>query len=185
QLAGEAQLNLDFESADQEHSALSEAHNADSQRERELSVRVSGLRARLDALKLNSKPDDQSAQLLRSAAGKLLGRLGELITVNPGYEQAIAAILRENAEALVAKNLGNALELIEELQQQEASQVFLHAELSSQVATADGVANAVSAREVVAADSALDSLLDQLFAGHYIIEEMSQAPAVLAQHPSA
>src|SRR5690606_26711059 len=118
------QLNLDFESADLKHSALSEAHNTDYQRERELSVRASGLKARLEALKLNSKPDDQSAQLLGSATGQLLGRLGELITVTQGYEQAIAAILRENAEALVATNLDEALELIEVLQGQQASQIF-------------------------------------------------------------
>src|SRR5690606_6246550 len=61
-LAGESQLNLDFESADRKHSALSEAHTTDYQRERELSDRVSGLKARLEAVKLNSKPDDQSAQ---------------------------------------------------------------------------------------------------------------------------
>ncbi|MFC9932613.1 chromosome segregation protein SMC [Glutamicibacter sp. NPDC127525] len=185
QLAGEAQLNIDFESSDREHAALSEEHNADSQRERELSVRVSGLRARLEALKLNSKPDDQSSQLLGSTSGLLLGRLGELITVNPGYEQAIAAILRDSAEALVAKNLGDALDLIEDLQQQQASQVFLHAEVLPSGAKATAMPNAVSAREVVAADGPLDSLLDQLLVGHYIIEEMSQAPAALVQNPSA
>ncbi|MFJ5106368.1 MULTISPECIES: chromosome segregation protein SMC [unclassified Glutamicibacter] len=184
-LAGEAQLNIDFESSDREHAALSEEHNADSQRERELSVRVSGLRARLEALKLNSKPDDQSSQLLGSTSGLLLGRLGELITVNPGYEQAIAAILRDSAEALVAKNLGDALDLIEDLQQQQASQVFLHAEVLPSGAKATAMPNAVSAREVVAADGPLDSLLDQLLVGHYIIEEMSQAPAALVQNPSA
>lgn len=184
-LAGESQLNLDFESADLKHSALSEAHNTDYQRERELSVRASGLKARLEALKLNSKPDDQSAQLLGSATGQLLGRLGELITVTQGYEQAIAAILRENDEALVATNLDEALELIEVLQGQQASQIFLHARVPSDAVITPAVPHAISAREVVDADSQLANLLDQLFAGHYIIEDMSNAQAVLAQSPTA
>ncbi|XAZ36142.1 hypothetical protein AAHB37_08210 [Glutamicibacter halophytocola] len=68
QLAGETDLNEEFELADKEFSALAQAQQADTQRERELSVRVSGLRSRLEALKLNTKPDDQSSHLLQSAS---------------------------------------------------------------------------------------------------------------------
>src|SRR5699024_1920219 len=113
--------------------------------------------------------------------GQLLGRLGELITVTQGYEQAITAILRENAEALEAANLDEALELIEVLHGQQASQIFLHAGVPSDTVITSAVPNAISAREVVDADSQLANLLDQLLAGHYIIEEMSNAQAVLAQ----
>lgn len=185
QLAGEAELNEAFETADQQYSQLAEAQQRDTTRERELSVRVSGLRSRLEALKLNTKPDDQSSRLLTDASHTLLGRLGELMTVNAGYEQAVAAILRDNAEALVAEDIHGAQGLIEQLQAESASAVFLHAHHAAVPAVTAKSSVAISARDVVAGPENLSGLLDQLFAGHYVIEELNQAHLVLADNPNA
>lgn len=185
QLAGEEALNATFETANQTYSELAEAQQHDTQRERELSVRVSGLRSRLDALKLNTKADDQSSRLLREASQSLLGRLGEIITVNSGYEQAVAAILRDNAEALVAIDVHRAQELLEQLQSENASAIFLHAQNSAGPKTTPKVTSAISAREVVSGPAELSNLLDQLFAGHYVIEELSQGHLALAENPVA
>lgn len=185
QLAGEAELNDAFETADHEYSELSQAQLSDAHRERELSVRVSGLRSRLEALKLNTKPDDQSSRLLRDSSEILLGRLGELMTVNAGYEQAVAAILRDNAESLVATDIHSAQQLIEQLQADEASAVFLHAVNPEAAKTTPKIASAISAREVVGGPENLTALLDNLFAGHYVIEELSQAAEILKENPTA
>ncbi|MGO2124586.1 chromosome segregation protein SMC [Glutamicibacter arilaitensis] len=185
QLAGETDLNEAFEIADHEFSTLAQAQQADAQRERELSVRVSGLRSRLEALKLNTKPDDQSSKLLQSASTELLGRLGELMTVNPGYEQAVAAILRDNAEALVAIDASSAASLLEQLQADEASAVFLHASGNADQPSTPSLHSAISARDVVGSEDKISALLDQLFAGHYVVEELSQAQAVVAEYPAA
>lgn len=185
QLAGEDQLNESFEAADREYATLHEAQRLDGQRERELSVRVSGLRARLEALKLNTTADSHSARLLETASKTLLGRLGELLTVNAGYEQAVAAILRDSAEALVAENIDGALEIIEGLPAEQANAVFLHADAASGSASTPAVAEAIAAREVVKADKSLTGLLDQLFANHYVVEELNQAGEVLRQNPAA
>ncbi|MBF6671463.1 chromosome segregation protein SMC [Glutamicibacter sp. FBE19] len=185
QLAGETELNEEFELADKEYSALAQAQQADTQRERELSVRVSGLRSRLEALKLNTKPDDQSSHLLQSASTALLGRLGELMTVNPGYEQAVAAILRDNAESLVAVDAQSAAGLLEQLQSEESSAVFLHADIGQTATPSPKLDNAISVREVVSSENKVSALLDQLFEGHYVVEELGQARSVLAEYPQA
>lgn len=185
QLAGETELNEEFELADKEYSALAQAQQADTQRERELSVRVSGLRSRLEALKLNTKPDDQSSHLLQSASTALLGRLGELMTVNPGYEQAVAAILRDNAESLVAVDAQSAAGLLEQLQSEESSAVFLHADIGQTATPSPKLGNAIIAREVVSSENKVSALLDQLFEGHYVVEELGQARSVLAEYPQA
>lgn len=185
QLAGETDLNEEFELADKEFSALAQAQQADTQRERELSVRVSGLRSRLEALKLNTKPDDQSSHLLQSASTALLGRLGELMTVNPGYEQAVAAILRDNAESLVAVDAQSAAGLLEQLQSKESSAVFLHADIGQTATPSPKLGNAIIAREVVSSENKVSALLDQLFEGHYVVEELGQARSVLAEYPQA
>jgi len=185
QLAGETDLNEEFELADKEYSALAQAQQADTQRERELSVRVSGLRSRLEALKLNTKPDDQSSHLLQSASTALFGRLGELMTVNPGYEQAVAAILRDNAESLVAVDAQSAAGLLEQLQSEESSAVFLHADIGQTATPSPKLDNAISAREVVSSENKVSTLLDQLFEGHYVVEELGQARSVLAEYPQA
>jgi len=185
QLAGETDLNEEFELADKEYSALAQAQQADTQRERELSVRVSGLRSRLEALKLNTKPDDQSSHLLQSASTALLGRLGELMTVNPGYEQAVAAILRDNAESLVAVDAQSAAGLLEQLQSEESSAVFLHADIGQTATPSPKLGNAIIAREVVSSENKVSALLDQLFEGHYVVEELGQARSVLAEYPQA
>src|SRR5699024_10010148 len=97
----EAELNSGYEDAGGEFHALQHAQRVASERERELSVRVSGLTSRLEALKLNAQ-DDSSAELLAAHGELLLVRLGELISTTDGYEKAISTILRDSSEALVA-----------------------------------------------------------------------------------
>ncbi|MCG2968956.1 hypothetical protein KZ292_27315, partial [Escherichia coli] len=83
------ELNSAYEDAAGEFHALQHAQRVASERERELSVRVSGLTSRLEALKLNAQ-DNSSAELLAAHGELLLGRLGELISTADGYEKAIS-----------------------------------------------------------------------------------------------
>lgn len=184
-LATETTLNEEFEQADQELTLLSKAQSETVARERELSVQISGLKARLDALELNTKRDDQSAKIMAQAPQSILGRLGELITVTAGYEQAISAILRDSAEALVAKDQETALGLLETLSTDQSTHAnFVHASVQkhAQVTTS---ANGISAREVVSADRALDDLLDVLLAQQYVVQHLGDAAALLKAQPDA
>ncbi len=185
QLAGERELNNKFEAADSLFLNLSAEQNRDNQRERELSVRMSGLQARLEALKLNSKPDDRSAHLLENSQDVLAGRLGELLTVSEGYEQAVVAILRESAEHLVARSAAGALGLIRELMQDDSSSAsFVHADVPG-VVTAEIGELAIRARDVVASADEYSTLLDTIFANHYVVVDPQQIAEILQTHPEA
>ncbi|NAZ17474.1 chromosome segregation protein SMC [Glutamicibacter soli] len=185
QLAGEHRLNNLFEQAEASFTRLSEDQNRDSRREQELSVRISGLRARLDALKLNSKPDDRSAHLLERSPDVLSGRLGELLTVNEGYEQAVAAILRDSAEHLVAGSSTDAMALVWQLAQDEsASASFVHADVPK-TSTPDLGELAITARDVVSSADEFSNLLDNVFAHHYVVPDLDAVEQILAAHPEA
>ncbi len=184
-LGQEFELNEAFEKADHEFSDLRSKQEAQSDRERELSARVTGLHARLDALKLNTKPDDQSADILVQNPECLAGRLGELINVAEGYEQAISSILRESAEILVAKDLSAALAIISGFEETaNASAAFIHASMPPRHTEAIGE-HAITARSVVGSAPEFANLLDHLLAEHFVIEELSQAQEILDAHPHA
>lgn len=181
----EAALNEAFEQAEAEYRQLQRVHRAQGERERELSVRVSGLSARLDALKLNAQRDDASESLLAEHSTLLLGRLGELLSTQPGYEKAVAAILRESSEALVASDAHGALELIQTLSTRgEANAALLHASARPHAETIQ-IDAAISAREVVTVDPQLSELLDVLLAGHFIVEDLEQARELIPAYPQA
>lgn len=180
----EEELNSAYEDAAGEFHALQHAQRLDSERERELSVRVSGLTSRLEALKLNAQ-DDSSAELLEAHGELLLGRLGELISAADGYEKAISAILRDSSEALVASDVTGALDLIEELSdQQEANVSLIHisANGASVVPRVDGL---ITAREVVTSRPEIASLLDRLLANHYVVEDLNTAREMALQYTDA
>ncbi|MEU3330785.1 chromosome segregation protein SMC [Glutamicibacter creatinolyticus] len=180
----EEELNSAYEDAAGEFHALQHAQRVASERERELSVRVSGLTSRLEALKLNAQ-DDSSAELLAAHGELLLGRLGELISTADGYEKAISAILRDSSEALVASDVTGAFDLIEELSdQQEANVSLIHVSVNgaSVVPSIDGL---ITAREVVTSRPEIASLLDRLLANHYVVEDLHTAREMALQHADA
>ncbi|MHA7227307.1 chromosome segregation protein SMC [Glutamicibacter soli] len=185
QLAGEHQLNDLFEKAEASFTRLAEDQNRDSRRQQELSVRISGLRARLDALKLNSKPDDRSAQLLERSPDVLAGRLGELLTVTKGYEQAVAAILRDSAEHLVAGRSADAIALVRQLaDDQSANASFVHADVPT-ASTPDLGELAIAARDIVSSADEFSNLLDNIFAHHYVVTDFDAAQQIFEAHPEA
>ena len=185
QLDQEESLNAAFETADLQYTRLASTHEEESLRERELTLRLSGLNSRLEALKLNTKPNDQSASVLKDSPESLHGRLGELITVSEGYEEAIGAILRDKAESLVSKDIDSALEIISALSEEQNSSVaFVHANAHSKL-THESLPSAISARSVVQGIAEISQLLDQIFANHYIIEDVSSIPENLRLKPDA
>ena len=185
QLDQEESLNAAFEAADLQYTRLASRHEEESLRERELTMRLSGLNSRLEALKLNTKPNDQSASVLKDSPESLHGRLGELITVSEGYEEAIGAILRDKAESLVSKDIDSALEIISALSEEQNSSVaFVHADALSKL-THESLSSAIPARSVVQGIAEISQLLDQIFANHYIIEDVSSISENLRLKPDA
>ncbi|WP_431711917.1 chromosome segregation protein SMC [Glutamicibacter uratoxydans] len=181
--ASEEELNHAFEIAEEKYSQLSAQQRTERERERELSARETGLSARLEALKLNVKRDDASQSLLQEHSALLSGRLGEQLSITPGYEKAIAAILRESSEALVARDREQAWDLVQELfSAGGVSASLVHASGQTSVNTSQ-IAEAILAREVVQAEAEIEPILDQLLQGFYVVEDLKSARQVLAAHP--
>ena len=73
------------------------------------------LEARLDALRLTGERRDGSAGLIASGRPGILGRLPDLITVEPGWENAVAVALGAAAEAVVVDGLAGAIDAVQHL----------------------------------------------------------------------
>ena len=183
--AAEEELNQVYEAAEHRFSQLRAQHREDRARERELSARVTGLSARLDALKLNARRDDESESLLAEHSAVLRGRLGDMLSITSGYEQAIAALLRENSEALVAEDVEQALELVQSLAERGGvNATLVHASAQRQQSSAIA-GTAVSAREVVQADPELSGLLDALLQESFVVEDLAQARELVLVYPDS
>ena len=78
--------------------------------EAELGRRRAGLEARVDALRLMRLRRDGSADLIEAGHESVLGRLGDLLTIEPGWEAAVAAALRGMAESVVVQGLDGAMD---------------------------------------------------------------------------
>ncbi|PRA06943.1 chromosome segregation protein SMC [Arthrobacter sp. MYb229] len=184
-LAKESALNDEFDRAEKEYSQHTKAQSEAATQERALSVQISGLKARLDALQLNTKRDDHSERIIQQAPEAILGRLGELISVTPGYEQAISAILRESAESLVTRDQESALQLLEAIGSDETTHAsFVHAS-ATHTSIQTPPSAAIAARDVVAAGPEIGNLLDALFTHHYVVEDLTEAAALLHIDPRA
>ena len=75
----------------------------------EIERRRAALGARVDALRLMAQRRDGSADLIDSGHDDVLGRLSDLVTVEPGWEAAVAAALRGMAESVVVRGMDGAL----------------------------------------------------------------------------
>lgn len=132
------------------------------------------LTARAEALRLATEQRDGSADLL--ACPGVLGRLGDLIHVTPGWEQAIAAALGAAGEAVVTESLGVAIKAIEHLHIQDLGRALM-------VVASPQPAKRVPLTDLVSAPAELAAALSGLLAGYVAVEDLSAAQAAVATDP--
>src|SRR5690606_26012431 len=81
------------------------------------------LTARAETLELSLERKDAAGAILASEDAELapvLGSLAALLTVEPGYEEAVAAALGNAADALAVESLGGAVDVIRWLRADDA-----------------------------------------------------------------
>lgn len=142
--------------------------------EAHLSREKATLVARAEALRLATEQRDGSADLL-SRPG-VLGRLGDLIRVAPGWEQALAAALGAAAEAIVSEGIGTAVEAIRHLETHDLGRALVVVAGGRQVAASPMV-------RLITAPAGLSGALAGLLAGHVAVEDLAEAQAVVAENP--
>ncbi|WP_431900768.1 chromosome segregation protein SMC [Nonomuraea sp. bgisy101] len=164
--------------------AVGTARAADQEAQRS----VAALQARREALELGlAKGADGGAALVAAGLPGVLGPLAASMTVTPGFEVAIAAVLGQVAEAVAVESLGAAVEALEHLRAKEAGQATLL--VAGAPGGADSGARAVLpaegrwAAELVGVPGHLRAAVDRLLADVAVVADLDQARDLVERHP--
>ena len=122
---GEEGLDAEYEQASQELDAIEEELESLVAEEREAERERDALSARKEALEVGLDRRDGSEALLASGSQGVLGALAELISVEPGYEPAIAAALGSSAEAVVVADRVAGVQALELMKSEDAGRIEL------------------------------------------------------------
>lgn len=147
-----------------------------------------GLSARAEALRLSLVRRDGTATVLDAQLAGVLGPLSELVTVQPGYQRAIAAALGGAADAVAVASLADAAAVLAHLRTVDGGRA--HLVVPQQMAdTAIVSTDLVRALDVVTADPGLAPALGHLLGSVVIADDddadaaAARAIAVIAAHP--
>ena len=152
--------------------------------------------ARRDTLAMSLRGQDGTAALLQAGIDGLLGPLAEHLSVERGWENAVAALLGTLAEAGLAADVEAALAGLEHARSQDIGAVRLVlADDPSLTAEADTdeeagaapVDGALAARDLVspAQPGRLEQVLDRLLKDSWVVEDLEAARTLRSELPDA
>ncbi|MDO6143892.1 chromosome segregation protein SMC [Paenarthrobacter aurescens] len=183
---GEESLDADYESANDVLDAVLAEIEELKASEREAVRERDALTARRDALQLGLNRKDGSGSLL--TAEGVLGPVSALLSIEPGYEAAIAAALGSASDALVVADAGTAFAAIRRLKEDDAGRAaLLLAGYDSRGATPDAAlelpAGSQQASEVLTVTDPAAQGVIALLAGTVVVDDLEAAAALLTHHP--
>ena len=152
--------------------------------------------ARRDTLAMSLRGQDGTAALLQAGIDGLLGPLAEHLSVERGWENAVAALLGTLAEAGLAADVEAALAGLEHARSQDIGAVRLVlADDPSLTAEADTdeeagaapVDGALAARDLVGPvqPGRLEQVLDRLLKDSWVVEDLEAARTLRSELPDA
>ncbi|HZK05065.1 MAG TPA: chromosome segregation protein SMC [Actinomycetaceae bacterium] len=182
---GEASLDAAHDEAQAELAGAQDAIAALDEREREAASLLANARTRAETLGLSLRREDATAALVSGGAAGITGTLPERVHVSGGWDDAVAAALGSWADAAVAETLGDAVDALRTARADETGEVRLVVASGDRPIAVDGVPDgllpAVSA--VSTADDATLAAVRVLLAGTVLTEDLTEARAVVAEHP--
>ncbi|MFD4366519.1 chromosome segregation protein SMC [Rhodococcus sp. NPDC058521] len=182
--AGELGLDSNHERAVEALKYATERVDELQEQERAASQRVVSLRARIDALSMGLERRDGGAWLLEHRSGDgVLGTLSDRITVEKGYEVAVAAALGPAADAVIAESLDAAKGAVVALKSGDGGRASLLIGTSGGPDTVPAPANSRWASDVVEAPTELRPGLAALLRGVVVVDDVDQAVAVTTADP--
>ncbi len=117
---GETSLDAAYEAAELALAALQTQTEDLKSEERAAEQRIATLQARIEALQVGLQRRDASGALLNGGPmSGLLGSLSSLITIEPGWQTAIAAALGSVTEALAVSDVSAALDAFDRLKAED------------------------------------------------------------------
>ncbi|BBY54456.1 chromosome segregation protein SMC [Mycobacterium koreense] len=162
---------------------VAELQTAERAAERE----VASLQARIDALTVGLDRKDGASWLANdSGIGGLLGSIGTLVKVRPGFEAAVAAVLGAAADAVAADTVetaGAALTALKETDGGRAAIVVGDWPAPAGEPQRDAPAEAIWARDLVEAPARLRGALTAMLAGVVVVPDLTAALAVVGATP--
>jgi chromosome segregation protein len=191
--AGEEDLDSDHEEAALRLAAADDRAAQLRQEEREAERERAALVARKDALEIGLARKDGAGTLL-AAGDRLSGVLGSvaaLVSVEPGYETAVAAALGTAADAVAVANLVAAEAAIRLLKDDDAgragfvvgSETPVGEQPLADVAGEALPAGTRAALDVVNVPASLQAAVSRLLAGVAIVEDLAAARRLVEANP--
>ncbi|KIS27017.1 chromosome segregation protein SMC [Arthrobacter sp. SPG23] len=210
---GEESLDADYEDASASLDAILEDIEALKSAEREGERERDSLLARRDALQLGLNRKDGSGRVADSGLPGIIGPVASVLSVEPGYEAAIAAALGNSSDAVVVRDAGTAVEALQLLKADDAGLASMLVAAPAANDAADPLSAGVGAPRQLpdearwAADLVkvsasgpdgfpstpedgtpdaghlIDTLLRRLLAGTAVTEDMDSASALIRAQP--
>ncbi len=167
--------------------ALAAARKTDQQAQRQ----VAALEARFEALEMGlAGGADGAAALLAADLAGVLGPVATMLSVRPGAEVAVAAVLGAAAEAVAVESLQSAADAIEFLRGHDgghATLVIASAEAGAGAAGSPGpvpLAGAEWAIDLVTVSAELRAAATHLLADVLVVDDLATARKAVEQRPA-
>ncbi|GAB3531722.1 chromosome segregation protein SMC [Arthrobacter tecti] len=179
---GEESLDADYEEASAALEAVLESLENLNDEERAAERERDALQARIEALRMGLERKDGSSALLAGDVHGVLGPVAELLSVEPGYEAAVAAALGAVAEGVAVDSLEAADGALRLMKHDDAGRVeLLIAGVTAEprAALPDGLR---SAAELVTAQAGLEGAVRALLGGVVVVGSLSEAAELVNRH---
>ncbi len=155
-----------------------EQHTAERERD--------ALTARREALETGLQRKDGTGVLLESGHPGILGTLADHLTIEAGYETAIAAALGSYADALAVNGHQAGTDALQQLKDDDAGRAALllaAGDTNDTALTPELPAGARLALACVSTTPTLESTVRELLAAVVIVDTLAEAADVVARHP--
>ncbi|CAH0135399.1 Chromosome partition protein Smc [Arthrobacter sp. Bi83] len=193
---GEESLDAEYEDATAVLDAVLAEIESLRSAEREAVRERDALRARRDALQLGLNRKDGSGHALAAGLPGVVGSLASALTVEPGYETAIAAALGTASDAVVVRDGAAAAALVQLLKDDDAGRATLLLEDQAKPAgfSPDGTGKlpdgsgtlpegARWATELVSASGAAAAAVHGLLASTAVVDGLDSAAGLIGERP--
>jgi chromosome segregation protein len=183
--ASEPNLDSRYEAAKRELVALQEKFAALQEVEQSAQRERSGLASRLAALQESLIHRDGGERILSGQSGaRIKGRLASLISIQDGWEAAVAAALGPLADAIVVEDLSSAVLAVGMLKAQSGGRSELLVIDEDQTVEANSIPDDLTPLSSLISTQGIDHLLSELLRRFVAVETLEDARSIVARDRS-
>ena len=141
------------------------------------------LESKLDAMELTSQSANGAAELLKDSRGlTIVGSVAELIRVDAGWESAAAAALGSLADAIVVRDLGNAVTALQTLRDESLGQADVLV-LEGAPARHSSLPSGLTGITAYLQSPDIGELVESLLGSTVVASSAREAESIIRSHP--